>query len=115
MVVLTAGRCRKLPFSAFGSQFPSQFDIVIPKIYLYKDPKILNNYCDTENIGTATCIKGNPMISLDNMATGVEILGDASRFELGFFGSGGVQSSSKFDTVIPKTPLYKSMVIWILK
>ena len=61
---LTAHGCRKVPLFCSGGQFPSKFDIMIPKTPLQRycglDPKIINNTCDTEENGTATCIKGNP-------------------------------------------------------
>ena len=47
---------------------------------------------------------------MDNMATNFSLTGGGCR-QLPFLGSGG-QFPSKFDTVIPKTPHYKGMVVW---
>ena len=52
------------------------------------DPKIINKTCNTEENGTTSCIEWSPMMSVDNMATRVEIPENAARFEP-LFGLGG--------------------------
>ena len=55
-------------FLAWGGQFLFKFDIEIPKTPVQRygglDHKIINNTCNTEENGTATCIKKILMMSL---------------------------------------------------
>ena len=113
---LTAEGVENQHFLALGSQFPSKLDIVIPKTALWRysglDPKIINYTCDTEKNGTTTCIEGNPH-HIDNMTINFSLTDGG--VENHHFLALGVKVHYKFDIVIPKTPLYEGMVVWILK
>ena len=75
------------------------------------DPKIISNTCNNEGNGTVTCIQGNPHY-LDNMAANFSLT--AGGVENHHCVALGGKFPSKFDTVIPKKPLYEGMVVWIL-
>ena len=57
-------------------------------------------------------MKGNSH-DVENMAANFSLT--AGGVENHHFPALGGQSSSKFDTVFPETPLYEGMVVWILK
>ena len=79
---LTAGSDKKSPFLALGGQFPSKFDIMIPKMPLHKGmvvwiplgPKngkfLHSTSCQTEYQDHIVHIKGIPIMSLSGQTLG---------------------------------------------